>query len=216
MQILLDNLNAMLIGGAILLVLLSMQLRVTDVNVQQTATYMTKKHSLDFADWLEDDLLSIGENMEEGEKAFENPSESGDRTMEFVFYRDTLDYSGAVVDTVHIATRYRLTYVDTRTVEDRSVKVYQAHRGMQMWNPPGEARPSTWATTGHSAPLISGFQIKMLNKDGDEVANPADVDQANPDSIQQTKAKFSMLPPIQNGDGSLRAMHWGANLLLRY
>ena len=60
------------------------------------------------------------------------------------------------------------------------------------------------------------FEIKMLNADGAVVSNPATVDVANPDSIQQAHVKFVMVPPFQDHDGSLRAMHWGTSLLLRY
>ncbi len=215
-----DNLSASIIGATVLFILMAMQVRMMENNVQQTATYATKTQSLEFADWLEDDLLRIGENIKQGEEIFCNPDQDGDRTEEFTFFRDSLL---TVDDTLRVATQYALVATGTRDVEGETVQLYEAARLQKIEPKENGVPPFTcasrasivWDVTGQSPALLQNFQVEMLDKDGQPVSDPATKVQNDPSAVRQTHIKFAMISPFRTDRSSLRAMHWGASLLLR-
>lgn len=216
MQLLYDNITATLVAGAVMLILFAMQLRISDVSVQQTATYMAKKSALDFADWLEDDLLEIGDEVNPNVVPYQTPSVNSDSmttTFQFFYYR--FKSNG---DTTRYDVRYIIGDDDanadqpaqTQEVDGRTIKLYRATRKVRTANPDGSS-PTAWKTTGASAPLLRHFQILFLDRDGSKIANPV----ARYDDVWQTQVKFAMVPPFYSQTGTLRTMHWGANLMLQ-
>lgn len=215
-----DNLTATLVGGTVILVLMAMQMNIVQMNVQQTVTYMTKKYSLDFADWLEDDLLAIGENLDPDDPKcdanpnawgcwiIKNPDVEDGLTMRFVFAFDSVRYDRGthMTDTLHVIVKYELEEVSEPGEED----LYQAVRYAKMWRP-WEMKPATFTRTGSSAGLLKQFTIEMRDRNGERVDDPAQ----HMEDIEQTYARFAMVPPFQSEDRDLRAMYWGASLLLR-
>ncbi len=214
MWVIYDNITATMIAGTIILLLMAMQLRVTRLSIEQTATYMTKKYSLAFADWLQKDLLKIGRHLNPDDPDCDDDSDDwgcqvlGDlewedgRTERFVFYRDSLR-DGKVY---HMKVKYELKEVDPGAGED----LFRAVRSVKLWRD-GTPEPVGWVRTGSSPGLLRHFEIRMLDENGEVVSDPAD----NMDDVEQTSVKFSLKPPFDT-EGSLRAMHWGSSLLLRY
>src|SRR5690625_7801492 len=76
-----DNLNAILIGSTVILVIMAMQMRMTEMSVEQTANYMMKRQAMDLATWMEDDLLLMGQNLPSGTAAYTNPQDSSGITL---------------------------------------------------------------------------------------------------------------------------------------
>src|SRR5690625_4931521 len=103
-----DNLNAILIGSTVILVIMAMQMRMTEMSVEQTANYMMKRQAMDLATWMEDDLLLMGQNLPSGTAAYTNPQDSSGITLGFEFYRDSVAVVGGTLDTMRITTRYDL------------------------------------------------------------------------------------------------------------
>ena len=73
MQVLLDHLSAILIAAAVMLILAATQIHAQRSNIEQTASYATKTKALSFGEWIEDDILSLGENFGHNRFRFEPP-----------------------------------------------------------------------------------------------------------------------------------------------
>jgi len=215
MYLLIDNLNAMIVLGAVLLMLLFLRQRMVEVNVEQLATYTVKKQAVDLATWLEDDLLTVGENMNLTEKRFEDPKQSGLNTTEFTFYRDSVDTSApAGTAPIRIATRYTLAPAGTRTLQGESISVYQLIRETRE-------NSGSWKEDGRTAPLLSYFRIDMLNGDvlpiSKDVVSGKEVSQLaieKPDTLRNTRVRFTMVTPIENERTTLRKYYYGSTLML--
>src|SRR5690625_2756407 len=95
-----DNLNAILIGSTVILVIMPMQMRLTEMSVEQTANYMLKRQAMDLATWMEDDLLSMGQSLPSGRAAYTNPHDASGITLCFEFYRDSVAVVVGTLDTI--------------------------------------------------------------------------------------------------------------------
>lgn len=215
-----DNLTATLVSGAVLLILFSMQVRLGRLNVEQTSTYMSKMHSLDFADWLEDDLLDMGKHMDEAKTPLfdELEYDSAGRTTRFTFFRNDVvddDGDGFKNDTLQYAIRYDLAYTETREVDGEEVDLFQVERRVCTRKLPAIAPCLSYELTGSSIGLLQHFKIDMLDRDGASISDASTVAASDPFRIQQTRVQFAMASPVAANTNQLRTMHWGATLLLR-
>jgi hypothetical protein len=241
MQVLFDNLTATILAGTVLLILMVMQASLMKSSVERTANYMSKKQSLEFADWLQDDLLNIGRGMERGDRTFEGPaievtSDGDTLTEKFTFYQDTLQSKVAsnMDDSVRVATAYTLGAppsssspadpAETRTIGGETVKLYRAVRWKREKRKPAasdapwsnQSWKGAWRKTGQSASLLRHFRIEMRDKDGNLVyPNADDVNENDPSRVQQTHVQFALIPPFYDEESTLDAMHFGSSLLLR-
>ncbi len=59
-----DNLRALMIAGAVMIILLTAMTRQRELGVEQLSVYAAKSHSLDLAEWLEDDISTLGSNFD--------------------------------------------------------------------------------------------------------------------------------------------------------
>ncbi len=209
MILLLDHLSAVVIGSAIILILISMQMRSTEMGVEQSSGYMMKNQATDLATWMEEDLLQIGRNIDKEERvAFENPlTNSSGNTSEFVFYRDTIRYYLTTPDTLHIGTRYTLTPVDTRILNEDTLVV---HRIDRFANVNGGA----WNKTGSSVPYLSSFNVDMLDSDAQPIVDPVAAATADPLAVRNTRIRFSMVTPYETSRTTVRQVYYGSTLLI--
>ncbi len=211
MIFILDNLNAIIIFGGIVLMLLVLRLQTTEIGIEQTSNYMMKKQAMDLATWLEDDLLSVGKNMDGDSVRFGNPTDQnytglGLVTREFTFYRHEVDTAAAAVEPVRIRTRYLLDESGTRNVDGIEVPVFRLRREIKR----GDAAATI---DGQSSAAISYFSIRLQNRDGMRVANGT----LYPDSVSATRVRFSLFTDPFGNDSNRRAIrrtYYGSTLLL--
>lgn len=210
MILILDHANAILVGSFIFLMILSLQSRVQAINVEQTANYVLKSQASDLANWMEEDILSLGANMNpEKDVPFTNPVDSAGQTTSFTFSRDSLDLTVDPPDTVRIATRYELVRTGTKEVNKEEIDVYRIQRSQRIGS-------GAWAVEGGSAALLGSFRIDMLDADAQPVANPVAAAQADPKAIRNTRVRFSMVTPFETTRTTVRQAYYGSTLLIAY
>ena len=209
MILLLDNMSAIVVGGAIALVLISMQLRTTEMGIEQTSGYMMKNQATDLATWMEEDILDLGDNIDKTKEVpFENPTvDQYGNTSQFIFYRDTVDVTGSAPDTIRIGTRYTLTPVDTRVMENDTLIVHRIDRY-------ANTNGSHWKKTGSSVPYISVFRVDMLDKDAKPMTDPVASMTADPLAVRNTRIKFAMVTPFETERTTVRQVYYGSTLLI--
>jgi hypothetical protein len=203
-----DNLNAVVIGGVVIVVLLAMQLQVAEVNIEQTSNYMVKRQGVDLATWLEDDLLSLGANIDKSlEVPFLNPADSAGMTTEFVFYQDSINTTVSPADTMRITTRYQLEKAGTTSLEGDPVNVYRIQRDQRLDS-------GAWFSTGNSPAILSNFRIDMLDRDAKPVADPYAAASIDPDAIRNTRVQFTLITPFEVRQATLSRIYYGSTLMI--
>ena len=208
MQVLLDHLSAIIIGAAVLLILAATQIHAQRANIEQTASYATKTKALSFGEWIEDDILSLGENFGRNRFRFEPPiSDSMGNTVFFAFYSDSINV--ATGDTLRMMTRYQLENVGVVHRGEITTPVFQLHRELAespVTNGTAPA-PSTWASDGRSLSTLSSFRISMLDRDG-----RVTTDVESGDFICVT---FNLIPQFPVEPEYLRELYWATTLKVR-
>jgi hypothetical protein len=201
MHFLYDHLSAGIVGAAVLLIFVGMQVRMTEINIEQTASYMVKKQAIDLATWMEEDLLRMGQYVDrEVEVFFKNPNDSSGMTKMFEFHY--VDEDGDKIE-----VRYQLLQVGTRAVGDTTLTIFRLRRRTK--------RPlGGWQNDGESAGLLTSYRIQMLNRDGHPIANPANMAAANPDTVRNTRVRFALATPFETSRTTLRQVYYGSTLLI--
>ncbi len=211
MNLLYDHFTAGVIGGAVLLIFLTMQLRITEMNIEQTATYIVKTNATSLANWMEEDMLTMGKYMG-GAVAFENPVDSTGKdtvTTLFTFYKDSTDTSVDPPVTFRVFTKYELLKTGTRTVGGEEIDVFRLVRSQKM------GAGASWDQNGESGSPLSYFRVEMLNRDGKPVSNAASVAALKPDSVRNTRVRFSMASPFETERSTIRQVYYGSTLLIQ-
>ncbi len=216
-----DNLTATVIGATVLLVLLVSMQRLTEVQIERTATYMVKKQANEFATWMEEDLLKMHENVSEEEHPvpFSDPEydSEGLLTTDFIFRQDSTDYSVNPPESREIHVRYRLEQVGQRELSGEMIDVYQLSRYTCDATSGGNCNPNSsshWTLDGESTDLLSYFRVDMLDRDAQPVANPASTEANNPGTIRNSRIRFAMVTPFETERQTLREVYYGATLIL--
>jgi len=205
-----DNLTAGLVMVSVALLLTTLQMRSMKKSVTKISRNVAKEQAQSFATWVEDDLEAMGENMDSGSSApfnveFETPVDSAGVTTQFTFYRDSVV---TVDSTVRVMTQYRLHKTGTKEIDEEEVDLYQVRRREKVGS-------GSWKSDGGSAGTLGYFEIDMLNRDAQPIANPRTVATADADTVRSTRVRFSVVAPFQNQQTSLRIIHFGSVMLLR-
>ncbi len=210
MILILDNIAAFVIGTSIFMILMAMQMRTTELSIDQTSTYMMKNQAASMSTWIEEDLLDLGKNIDKNFTVpFENPTtDSLGNTTLFTFFRDTVNTTVVPADTIRISTRYALTSAGYSSNGEDSTRVFQVRRSVRHG-------AGSWTADGESVPLISVFQIDMLDNNANPVANPATVMVGNPAAVRNTRVRFAMVPPLKTKRATLNKIYYGSTLLIR-
>ncbi|HEX7069574.1 MAG TPA: hypothetical protein VF190_02160 [Rhodothermales bacterium] len=206
MYFIFDHLNATVIGATATLILVGLFLRIGEANVEQVANYHVKTQAADLATWLEDDLLRLGDNMD-GKIAFADPVDSAGVTTEFTFYWDSVNTAASPIDTIRMSVKYDLSKVGTRVLDSDTISVYQLRRFQRE-------DLGSWVASGASSDLLSSFRIDMLNRDAVPVASPVAAATASPDSIRNTRVRFSMATPFETQSSTIRQVFYGSTLMI--
>lgn len=209
MVLILDNIAALVIGTSIFLTLMGMQMRTTEMGIDQTSSYMMKNQAASLSTWIEEDILELGTNIDKAVSVpFENPvvDQSGN-TTEFTFYRDSINTDVAPPDTMRISTRYQLAQSGYSISTGDTTTVYTLTRSERLGT-------GSWVDNGKSVPLISVFSIEMLDRDAEPVANPATAAAADPTAIRNTRIRFAMVPPVTTKRATISQIFYGSTLLI--
>jgi len=208
MNFIFDNIGASIVGATVFLILLSLQIRINNLNIEETSTYMVKNQASNLATWLEEDLLKMGTNIDNTKEVpFANPVDSAEVTTQFIFYRDTLNTAVVPADTVRIGTRYQLKMTETRMLEGAPINVYRIDRSLQY-------NGGAWISSGQSASMVGSLKIDMLDRDAQPVVDPVAAMTADPEAIKNTRVRFSMVTPFETDQISIRQVYYGSTLLL--
>jgi len=198
-----DNLRALMIAGAVMLMLLTAMTRSREMGVEQLSVYSAKSHSLDLAEWLEDDIATLGSNFDSTTVRFLLPTIANGNTTEFTFHRDTVG-AAPDFDKVRIETRYSLITTDMAVLQDTTIQMHQIIRGFRIQQGAGW---SPWQEDGRSSPRMSYFMVSLLDALGQAVTT----------ETQTTflKMDFSIIPPFNQGRQYLNQLSWGTTIRLR-
>ncbi len=208
MTLILDNLSALVVGATVFLMMLSTQLRVTEMSVEQSTSYMMKNQASSLATWVEEDILRLGENIDKTVEApYENPVQANGRTTEFTFFRDSINTNVAPPDTLRIQTRYDLEEIGERVLEGDTLSVYRINRNVKMGG-------GAWQPAGQSPPLVSVFRVDMLDMDAQVVADPVAALAADPLSVRNTRVRFAMVAPYDLERSTLQQVYYGSTLII--
>ncbi len=238
MTLLLDNLMATIIVATLLMMVASTQLRVQEAGIAQVSSHAAKQKALSFGQWLDQDIVSLGENVVDNGARFDNPDTSSYRvytlddagvpqsnivtyTTEWTFYSDRL--SGSVKQ--RAATRYRIIeQPDSLEVEvgddgfTYNRPLFQLEREVSIWknvNPLDDTATFTnadFTEDGRSVSTLSLFQVQLVDNQGVPfaAANPVAPDQAS-----FIRVDFSMVPEFELRRGYLRELYWTTTLKVR-
>ena len=193
-----DNLTAAIVGSAVFLIVLSINTRIAEMGVDEVSNYVAKRYGTDLAEWMEEDLLRLGEGIEDpGEATFENPVDSANvMTKSFTFYRDSVGVG-------RLGIRYDLEYVAKGEVAGEAVNLYRVLRYERLGG-------GSWSYTGGAVPLISYFKVDMLDRNAEDVNNP----KANRDEVRNTRIRFTIVTPFQTNRTAIRKVHYGSTILI--
>lgn len=186
-----------------MLMLLTAMTRTREMGVEQLSVYSAKSHSLDLAEWLEDDIASLGSNFDSTTVRFLLPTIVDGNTTEFTFHRDTVG-AAPDFDKVRIETRYRLFATDMAVLRDTTIQMYEIIRDFRIQQGAGW---SLWQEDGRSSPRLSYFMISLLDGLGQAVAFETET--------TFLKMDFSIIPPFPQGRQYLNSLSWGTTVRLR-
>lgn len=238
MTFIFDHIIATIIVGTLFISLAATQLRVQEAGVAQVSSHAAKTKALTFGQWLDEDIVSLGENVVNNSARFDNPTVgtytvytcSGGSavpnvvtyTSEWSFYSDRL-LSGTVLQ--RQATRYRVvTQPDSLGVEldacDKDYKrpLFQLEREVSVWKNVDTATDtatflsSDFGQDGRSVSTLSLFHVTLVDNQGD----PFDPTDANaPGQASYIRVDFSMVPEFELRRGYLRELYWTTTLKVR-
>lgn len=163
-----DNLIATLISTTVFLILISIQMRATQINTARTSRNIANTQAQNLATWLEEDLSRIGQNMSPDETPYDEPTKLDGSQWHTEFSFDYVDASGTQ------NVQYDLEKTgETRVIDGEEKDLFELKRA------PG----------GASASNLEYFRIDLLNEDGNPASTPGDV--------EFVRARFSVIAPFQ-------------------
>ncbi|MFP4229067.1 MAG: hypothetical protein ACLFTE_09595 [Salinivenus sp.] len=181
MPFLYDNLTATVAGLTVILILASLQMRMTKSSVTQTGRKAALNQAESFATWLEDDLGRMGRNREEGEvfsmgsRSDEEASPTGAVLRDFTFYSE--DDTG---------TETTVEYTIEEEDSDEQTLYELTRNG-------GDGQ----------ATRLGYFDVRFLDRDAEVISNP----EANEGRIQSVRVQFSVVAPFQNDQTDVGEVH---------
>jgi len=181
MQLILDNIAAIMIGSAVILIVLSTQFQAQRAATEQTIALISKTATLDLGRVLEEDLIVLGSGTSD---TITDIQESGD-SLTTVFEFRKLDELGTEIEVT-----YRLTDANVVTIRGEAVQLYTLDR----------YEDDVWA--GGGGDHIRFFSISMLNTNGHKTSGVA--------SARLLRVRLVNVYPYGEDDGStIFQSHWG-------
>lgn len=228
-----DNIVASIVVATLFMALAATQLRVQETGMAQVSSHAAKTKALTLGQWLDEDIISLGEDVPDNSARFENPitdtlqvkkigpdgtvvHDTVRYTTEWRFYSDTTIASGVQL---RRATRYWLEEVGTVEIdvgnETDTRRLFQLRRALSPWGDPATTlglSPSAFTEDGRSASTLSIFHIQLLDNDGDPFAA---TDPVAPDEAAYISVDFAMVSEFELRREYLRELFWSTTLKVR-
>lgn len=226
-----DNIVASIVVATLFFALAATQLRVQETGIAQVSSHAAKTKALTLGQWLDEDIIDLGEEVPDNSARFDNPTtdtftilrlneegvpeeETVTYTTEWRFYSDT-----TLSSTVQRrrATRYWLVPVDSIDVEvgdeEYTHPLFQLRRAVTPWTDiPAVFAPSDFTEDGRSASALSLFRIQLIDGNGDPFAA---TDPVAPDQASFIRVEFSMVSEFELKREYLRELYWATTLKVR-
>lgn len=193
MPFLYDNLIATAVSMTVLLLLVTIQLRATRANTAQTARQVALGHAETMATWLEEDLESMGRNLDG--VPFEDPATSpvryvtDDSPMGTTLGELTFLRKSPTGDTTTV--RYSVQETDSLTIAGKQRPVYELTRSRDG------------IEDGGSAGDLGYFDVRFLDRGANIVSDPVN----NTEEIRAMRVHFSVVLFGQNREGTISEVH---------
>ena len=186
MQAVFDHLTAIVISIVIFGVLVAMQVRVQESQIDATRHYANRTHLVSFIDFLERDLPNIGAGVDPADPMILDYSWSG--SNKFIEFQ-------AIVDTAATAPVEQIKYelVPTQTVDvgiDGTIDMVQCYELRRFVYDP---IAMLYELDGKSQELLTDFEIELLDASG----SPIGADLNDTRMIQVRIGALSPLGPDQ-------------------
>lgn len=197
MIVLFDKLAASLVAGVLFMMIFTLQIRVQTNTVEDTLFYQAKKHTLSFAETLEQDFANAGFQTTPGDEvitAVTNVAyDSTDVTTLFEFWGIASDGSRAQI-------RYVASQSDSVTVKEGRVPSFEVRRY--------ENTGLGWTDAGGSVNTLVAFEIDTLDENGFETS----ADEARKLRIRLSNAVGSNTMGRDGGTRVAHELRWGITL----
>ena len=219
MQPIFDNLNALLIGGILLLTLSVTQARSQRAGIEQVASHSVKAKTLVFGQWIERDVLGLGANVGRNAYRFDDPTVDAatGNTTRWRFHSDSVRIDGSVLRRV---VQYRLVPTTRAAFRDTTYQLYEVQRDsatVAVRNGVADpVRSDDWQRSIWSIGTLSFFQIQLIDRQGNTPrvggpAGPVDVDRAD-----YVRIRFGVVPEyVLKPDNYIRELYWVRTMKVR-
>jgi len=197
-----DNIAATLISGVIVLMLVGMQMRSREVNIEQTAFVTAKGQALELGDWLQQDLGNAGAGVPINEQFIEDYEVDAvtENTKRFSFQRKISE-----ADAAPTLITYELLEGETIVVKGDTVQLYQVQRCEGAATCPAGSSD----VNGKSPAGLTYFRIDLLDENGGAWT-------AGTSNAYYLRIRFSITSSFGLSDRDhLRETHWGTVLPVR-
>lgn len=216
MQMLLDNLIAIMVAAVVTVALLATQTRSQHATIEQTASHSVKAKTLVFGKWIEHDVLNLGANFGNNLYRFSEPvSDADGNTTLWTFYSDSTRANGSRLRSY---TRYRLVPTSRVAFQDTTFQLYIVNRDTAAVNYVGEtvAEPSSsaWVRNLWSIGTLSFFKIEMLGRLGETPRRPDG--SLDVEAVDYVRVRFGVVPEyVLRPDNYIRELYWVRTLKVR-
>lgn len=209
MQLLFDNLIAIIVAASLALLLLTQQNATRQDTMERQAVYSAKTQALTFSEWLERDVVKLGARFGSDRDRFvyTPPTTRGGIRFSnrFEFFYNEGENPDSTAD--RIAVLYTLVRTDSvkiAVVPDRYQPLYQLQRfeGAGRWSPKRRywvdaagrqtTPPAYVRTPGYGSPAgLTSFYMEPRTSDGAPIT-----DQARAVDADYMHMQFSVLPTL--------------------
>ncbi len=194
-----DNIAATLVAFSVMLVLLVMQQRMRDASIERVGVYAAKTQSIEFGDWLQQDLANIGLGVSAGTPVtgLTDHATIPGMTQSFSYLKKI-----AVSDPSPSTITYQLNPVfepDGVTpkiidIDTLAVPLFEVRRLVNG------------VEEGKSPPYLTYFRVELLDDTGVDVGGVLPL-------ADQVRVTFSMGVPLVERT-YLRETHWGTTVAI--
>lgn len=193
-----DNLTAMLIGSAVLLIMVGMNQRNQEVAIERSINYVAKKQAIEFGNWLQDDVANIGAGVAGGSPVLEVPEENAAGvTSRFTFYRKETAAAATPVEIEYLLAPRPAVTMQTSRGRDTTFTLYEIRRVVN----------GATAESGKSMPTITRFKVELLDRNGRVTTDAA--------AARQVRIGFSAVARFSERRKFLIENHWSTTVPLR-
>lgn len=225
MQILLDNLIAIIVAGIVMLTLHVTQSRSTHASLEQVASHSVKEKTIIFGSWVEDDILNLGANFGDNLYRFDEPvvNPLTGNTTEWTFFSDSVRTNGTEL---RVFKRYRLIETEVAEFSNKTFQLYQVERDSAIVDypapgvaPASSAVPtSSWVLGTKSIGTLSFFEIALLDRHGEtpRIASGPDAGEIDVYRADYIRVRFGVVPEhVLKPDNYIRELYWVKTLKVR-